>query len=98
MTKTNGTLLSPNNVQLLPEDQIWLDAQNFSHVPTHDRRAAVAFLNDVLGIPYKNGAVFRAFDDREILSALISGAALASPYDIAKWALSKKYRHLMQTG
>ncbi|VEG17726.1 Uncharacterised protein [Mycolicibacterium phlei] len=98
MTKTNGALLSPHNVNLLPEDQIWLDAQRFSHVPTHNRRAAVAFLNDVLGIPYKNGAVFRAFDDREIPTALVSGAALASPHDIAKWALAKKYRHLTQAG
>lgn len=98
MSKTYETVISPNNVRLLPEDQTWLDAQNFSHVPTHDRRAAVTFLNDVLGIPYKNGAVFRAFDDREILSALISGAALASQYDIAKWALAKKYRHLTQAG
>lgn len=97
MTKTNGTILSQNN-DLLPEDDAWLLAQNYPHAPTHDRRAAVTFLNDVLGIPYKNGAVFRAYDDREIPTALVSGAALASPYDIAKWALAKKYRHLNQAG
>lgn len=98
MTKTNETLLSPNNVSLLPEDQIWLDTKNFSHAPTLNRQAAVTFLNERLGIPYKQGRISRAFDDREIPTALVSGAALASPRDVAAWALSQKYRHLIQTG
>ncbi|SIM82969.1 hypothetical protein [Mycobacteroides abscessus] len=98
--------MSANNAGVIPDkkailsdaDLRWLDAQGFSHIPTHDRREAVTFLNDVLGAAYRQGAVAKAFDDREIPTALVSGVARASAYDLAAWTIGKKYRHLTQAG
>ncbi len=35
--------------------------------------------------------VFRAYNDGSIPTAFVSGKALASKYDIARWALTRKY-------
>lgn len=76
----------------LPEyEQKWLEAQNFNHAPTENRHDAVKFLNETLEIPYRNGAVFKAFDSGDIPTALVSGRACASKYDIARWAMLRKH-------
>ncbi|WP_207555037.1 hypothetical protein, partial [Mycobacteroides abscessus] len=62
MSKTNGTVLPSGNVELLPADQKWLDAQGFSAVPTMRKPDGVAWLNTTLGTPFKNNAVFRAYE------------------------------------
>ncbi|MBN7329597.1 hypothetical protein [Mycobacteroides abscessus] len=98
MSANPGTVVSTGNVELLPADQKWLDAQNFSVVPTMRKPDGVIWLNERLGTPFKNNAVFRAYESGEIPTALVSGAALASEYDLAAWALAKKYRHLTQAG
>lgn len=89
------TSLSPliARSELPQHDHLWLEALGLSHASTEDRHAAVAFLNDELGMPYKNGAVFKAFNSGEIPTALVSGRACASRYDIARWAMLRKYRH-----
>jgi hypothetical protein len=78
--------------ELPAHDQKWLEAQNFSHAPTHDRHGGVKFLNE-LQMPFRNGAVFKAFNSGEIPTALVSGRACASKYDLARWAMLRKYRH-----
>jgi hypothetical protein len=81
----------------LPEhDQKWLESHNFSHATTEDRHGAVKFLTEELKMPYRNGAVFKAYNSGEIPTALVSGRACASRYDIARWAMLRKYRHSSQ--
>lgn len=94
MSNINTSVPVHENIQLLEADQKWLEAQGFSHCPTMRKTAAVKWLNERLGIPFKNNAVYRAYESGEILTALISGACLASEYNLAKWALAKQYRHL----
>jgi hypothetical protein len=70
-----------------------LESLNLSHAPTEDRHAAVVFLNDELGTRFRNGAVFQAYNSGDIPTALVSGRACASRWDLARWALLRKYRH-----
>ena len=96
MTNTKAIVLPKARTPLLPDDQTWLDRQNFSHAPTIRKSDAVAWFNERLGIPFKSNAVARAYDSGEILTALISGAALASEWDLARFALVRRYRHLSE--
>lgn len=76
----------------LPEhEQKWLDSQNFDIVANVSRWDAVKFLNEELRMPFKDGAVFRAYNTGDIPTAFVSGKALASKYDIARFALTRKY-------
>lgn len=87
----NRTKRQMYQFQLPGHDEEWLEAQDFSHFPSKDRHQAVAFLNEQMGIPYKAGAVFRAYNAGDIPTSLVSGRACASEYDIARWTLARKY-------
>ena len=78
-------------VQLPSHDEEWLEAQDFSHFPNKDRHQAVVFLKEQMSIPYKAGAVFKAYNAGDIPTSFVSGRACASEYDIARWALARKY-------
>jgi hypothetical protein len=92
MAKMPNETLSPAHLFELPEhDSTWLESLQLSHAPTEDRHTAVDFLNNEMRMPYKNGAVFKAFNSGEIPTAFVSGRALASAYDLARWALTRKY-------
>lgn len=82
-----------DQVRLPGGDAEWLEAQNYSHAPTRDRNGGVEFFNAIMGMPFRKGAVYRAYNSGEIPTALVSGRACASDYDLALWALRKKYRH-----
>lgn len=78
--------------QLPDHDQRWLDSLALSHGTSEDRHGAVKLLNSKkIGISYKPGAVYKAYNSGEIPTALVSGRAMASPYDIVRWALMRKY-------
>jgi hypothetical protein len=94
MSRTHPSAPVTTRPELPDHDQIWLDTLNLSHAPTEDRHAAVSFLNNELGMPFRNGAVFKAYNSGAIPTALVSGRACASRYDIALWAMLRKYRHL----
>lgn len=78
-------------IPLPDHEQKWLDSQNFDIIANVNRWDAVKFLNDELRMPFKDGAVFRAYNDGSVPTAFVSGKALASKYDIARWALTCKY-------
>jgi hypothetical protein len=80
-----------SEIQLPDHEQEWLDSQNFNIVANVNRWEAVEFVNSQLRMPFKDGAVFRAFNNGDIPTAFVSGKALASQYDIARWALTRKY-------
>jgi hypothetical protein len=93
MSRTpSETVLPASRIQLPEHDRRWLESLNLSHAPTEDRHESVAFFNDVLHMPFKNGKVFGAFNSGEIPTALVSGKACASKYDLAHWALLQKYK------
>lgn len=79
-------------IQLPEHEQRWLDELKLSLAPNVDRYGAVELLNsDAIGIPFKQGAVFRAYNDGSIPTAFVSGRALASSADVVRWALTRKY-------
>lgn len=80
-----------SKIPLPDHEQRWLEEQNFDIVANVTRWGAVKFLNEDLRIPFKEGAVFRAYNTGDIPTAFVSGKALASKYDIALWALTRKY-------
>jgi hypothetical protein len=81
-----------SQIQLPDHEQQWLDSLNLSHATNVDRHGAYQLLNsEKIGIPYKEGAVFRAYNTGDIASAFVSGRALASEYDVVRWALTRKY-------
>lgn len=93
MTATkNPALLPVAQIPLPAHEQAWLESLNLSHATNVDRHGAFALLNsDQIGIPYKEGAVFRAYNTGDIPTAFVSGRALASEYDVVRWALTRKY-------
>lgn len=80
-----------SQIPLPDHEQKWLDAKDFDIVANVNRWEAVTFLNVELRMPFRDGAVFRAYNDGSIPTAFVSGKALASKYDIARWALTRKY-------
>jgi hypothetical protein len=86
------TVLPASPIHLPGHEQRWLEAQDYSHAPNQDRHESVDWLNDELQTPFKRGKVFGAFNSGEIPTALISGKACASKYDLARWALLQKYK------
>lgn len=81
-----------HEIQLPEHEQKWLDSLNLSHATNVDRKKAFELLNsDKIGIPYKLGAVRRAFDSGAIPTARVSAHALASAYDVVRWALVRKH-------
>ena len=91
MSRTIPAVPSGHSFELPDHDERWLESQSFSVVPSEDRHAAVRFMNE-LGMPFKNGRIFKGFDSGEIPAAMISGRRCASKYDLARWALSQKYK------
>lgn len=84
-------------LRLRQDECIWLHEQKYSHATILDRNQAVEFCNKEMGVPIRAGAVFRAFNSGEIPTALISGKALASPFDVAAYLLNRKRRKQSST-
>lgn len=78
--------------QLPEHEQNWLDSLELSHATNQDRNDAYALLNRAdIGFPYKKGAVYGFYNDGSIPTAFVSGRALASEYDVVRFALVRKY-------
>lgn len=81
-----------SQIQLPDHEQEWLESLNLSHATNVDRNDAFDLLNsDKIGIPYKFSAVRTAYNNGDIPTAFVSGRALASEYDVIRWALTRKY-------
>jgi len=83
-------------MMLSDEDRNYLQQKKFSPVPNLGRAETLAFCRKEMKTDFRAGAIARAFSSGELPTALISGKARASEFDIAVWVLRKKYRHEKQ--
>lgn len=87
-----SSTLPLHQIDLTDEEHQWLESLQLSCATNVDRNQAFDLLNsERVSIPYRRGAVIRAFNRGEIPTAFVSGRALASARDVVLWALTRKY-------